>query len=351
VNYSDLRAIVIRDNWLGCTGVSVASALQRLGIGVQSLTEGEFIPLQWKSLPMRVLGKAIRGRAVAEFNSQLVALAERFRPHLFLATKGTFVDWQSLRRMKEMGITCLCYFPDVSFTAHGPHLPRALPEYDWVFTTKSFGCADFRTLFGKDNCTYLPHAYDPDVHRARTPGPDRMREYSCDLSFIGSWSPAKEASLTEITGLMPQLSVKIWGDRWHNVARNSPLQPFLQRQVVTGSSYAEAIGCSKINLALVHEQVQGSSSGDQITSRTFHIPASGGFMLHRRSRDLLEIFEEDVHCAAFDDSREAVERIGRFLRDDGSRKQIAEQGRKFVEGAHSWDHRASTILDRYFALQ
>jgi spore maturation protein CgeB len=350
MNYSSLRAVVIRENWLGCTGISAASALMRLGVGVQSLTETEFVPIRWKSLPMRALGKSIRGAAVREFNVHLVRLAETFRPHLFLATKGTFVSWRSLRRLKEMGVTCLCYYPDPSFVAYGPYLPRALPEYDWIFTTKSFGCADLRTHFGSETCSYLPHAYDPDVHRPRTPGPERIREYSCDMSFIGSWSQGKEATLTEIVRLMPEISLKIWGDRWHNVDKKSSLRPFLQHCSVTGSSYAEAIGCSKINLALLQEQIRGGSSGDQITSRTFHIPASGGFMLHGRNRDLLDIFTEDVDCAAFDGAEEVVEQAKRFLRDDTKRKQIAEQGRRLVESSHSWDHRVKTILDRYFGI-
>ncbi len=34
------------------------------------------------------------------------------------------------------------WWPDVSFFAHGPSIPRAVPHYDWIFTTKSFGLAD-----------------------------------------------------------------------------------------------------------------------------------------------------------------------------------------------------------------
>jgi spore maturation protein CgeB len=322
-----------------------------MGMGVQSLTEAEFVPIRWRSSVMRALGKAIRTAAVREFNQQLVSLARSFRPHLFLSIKGPFVEAASVLQIKELGATCICYFPDVSFVAHSGYLPRALPEYDWVFTTKSFGCADFKTLFGKANCSYLPHAFDPDVHRPRTPAPDRLQEYTCDMSFIGSWSPGKEQVLTEIITRMPRLDLRIWGERWHHVRSSSPLAPCLRKYSVLGPSYAEAISCSKVNLALVHERVKGSSSGDLITSRTFHIPGTGGFMLHQRTPDLLEIFTEDVHCAAFADPAEAVEKTQRYLEDAGTRSGIAEEGRRLVENAHSWDHRVLTILHRYFSLQ
>jgi hypothetical protein len=170
------------------------------------------------------------------------------------------------------------------------------------------------------------------------------------LSFIGRWCPSKEAILTAIATALPDLRIKIWGSRWQNVSKGSILAPFIQYRDIYGPAYALGVGGSKINLALLHERVAGASSGDQITSRTFHIPACGGFMLHQRTRDLKAIFEEDVDCAAFDDASEAVERIKRFLGDERARRAIAENGRKTVESAHSWDHRAKAILDRYLLM-
>jgi spore maturation protein CgeB len=70
-------------------------------------------------------------------------------------------------------------------------------------------------------------------------------------------------------------------------------------------------------------------------------------MLHRRTPDLKELFEEDVDCAAFDDASEAVEQIKRYLGEERARSAIAENGRRRVESAHSWDHRVKTVLDRY----
>ena len=352
MDYSSLRVIVVRQNWPGCTGLAAANALARLGAGVQSVVEGDILPFAWQSIPMKIVGKMIRKPAIWEFNNALVRLAISFRPHLVLIVKGRFVYPESIRKLKDLGTLCVCYYPDVSLLAHGPYIPKAMPEYDWVFSTKSFGPRDMADLFSVKNCSYLPHGYDPDVHNPRRPGSaEEESKYACDLSFIGGWSEGKEAVLTAIADALPDLSVKIWGSRWHNVTRGSILTPFIQHCDIYGPEYALAVGCSKINLALVHERVAGASSGDLITSRTFHIPACGGFMLHRRTPDLKEIFEEDVDCAAFENASEAVEQIKRFLGDERARRAIAGNGRRKVESAHSWNHRAKTILDHYLRVQ
>jgi glycosyltransferase involved in cell wall biosynthesis len=348
MDYSSLRVIVIRQNWTGCTGLSAANALARLGVGVHSVVEGEFLPLAWQSIPMRIVGKLIRKPAVWEFNAALIRLAASFRPHLVLVVKGQWIYAESIRKLKGLGALCICYYPDVSMFAHGPYIPKAIPEYDWIFTTKSFGPRDLADIFSVKNCSYLPHGYDPDIHKPRSPdSAEEESQYACDLSFIGGWSADKEAVLTAIATALPDLSIKIWGSRWQNVTRDSILAPFIQHRDIYGPAYALGVGGSKINLALVHERVAGASSGDLITSRTFHIPACGGFMLHRRTPDLKELFEEDVDCAAFDDASEAVEQIKRYLGEERARSAIAENGRRRVESAHSWDHRVKTVLDRY----
>jgi spore maturation protein CgeB len=313
--------------------------------------EDEFLPLAWRSMPMRIVSKLIRKPAIWEFNSALIRLTASFRPHLVLVMKGQWLYPQSIRKLKDLGALCICYYPDISFLNHGPYIPRAIPEYDWIFSTKSFGPRDLAELFSVRNSSYLPHAFDPDVHKPRRPGSaEEERIYGCDLSFIGGWCASKEAILTAIAGELPNLHIKIWGSRWQNISSGSILAPFIQHRDIYGPAYALGLGGSKINLALLQERAQGASSGDQITMRTFEIPACGGFMLHQRTTDLKEIFEEDVDCAAFDDASEAVEQIKRFLGDERARKTIAENGRRKVESAHSWDHRAKAILDRYLLM-
>ncbi len=97
---------------------------------------------------MRAIGRVLRPWAVAEFYVELLRIAEAFTPEFLLVFKGRFVRAATLRRLREMGIKSYCFYPDVSFRAHGHYLPRALPEYDWIFTTKTFGIEDMRSQLG-----------------------------------------------------------------------------------------------------------------------------------------------------------------------------------------------------------
>jgi glycosyltransferase involved in cell wall biosynthesis len=348
--YQNTKVLVVRENWLGCTGLSAFNALIRAGVQVTSLTESEYLPL-WGSFPMRVARRALRYVAVKEFNRALLRDVQRDRPDLLLVFKGPIVLADTLRTIGEMGIVRYCFYPDISFEGHGPYLPDALPCYDWIFTTKSFGPRDVKDLLNIDTASYLPHAYDPDVHRPRIPEARDRDQYACDVSFIGSWCRTKAEILEAFVVQRPDIKLKIWGDRWQNLAMTSRLRPFTAFRAVFGPAYAMANSCSKICLALLQERMGRASSGDQITSRTFHIPACGGLLLHQRNRDLLNIFTEDENCVCFEDVDELVAKVDALLADDERRKSIAQRGRELVESAHSWDHRARTILDHFLRIR
>src|SRR5215831_696337 len=102
--YASLRVLVIRENWLGNTGLSAFDALLRAGTWAAAISEREYVPLEWKSRSIRVLGRLLRGLEVAEFNRGLLQAAEDLNPNVLLAVKGTFVRAATLRRLREMGI-------------------------------------------------------------------------------------------------------------------------------------------------------------------------------------------------------------------------------------------------------
>lgn len=341
---ADRRAIVICDQWLGSNGYAGLKALRRAGWAVQEAPEWEFVPVRWRSTLMRSVARTVRPLAVREFNRELLRLAERTAPELLLVFKGTFVRADALVALRRMGVRTYCFFPDVSFRTHGPYLPRALVQYDWVFTTKSFGLADLREQLGVTRASVLPHAYDPDLHRPVELSPGDRARYGCDVSFIGTWSPKKEAVLRGVIERRPALRLRVWGDQWDRVPTSSPLRPAIQGHAVVGEEYVRAIAGSAINLGILSERRVGSSGGDQITSRTFHIPAAGGFLLHERTAEVLDLFEEGRSIACYDGLDELVARIDEYLGAADRRREVARRAREVVCAAHSWDHRIQQIL-------
>ena len=337
-------AIAVCDLWYGSNGFAGVKALRRAGWDVSVVPEWEFVPVRWRSAPMRLLARLTRPLAAREFNAELIRQAERWRPELLLVFKGTFVSARTLGHLRSLGVRTYCFYPDVSFRAHGPYIPQALPEYDWVFTTKSFGLADMRDQLGVTNASVLLHAFDPDVHRPIPLTEDDRRRFGCDVSFIGTWSPKKERLIASLRAMRPQLRVRVWGEQWWRARAPELGREVLGGHEVAGDQYARAIAASTINLAILSERRHGASEGDRITSRTFHIPAVGGFMLHERTDEVVSLFREGVECACFADAAELALTVDEYLADDARRAAVAARGREVVWSRDSWDHRIRDIL-------
>jgi spore maturation protein CgeB len=188
------------------------------------------------------------------------------------------------------------------------------------------------------------HAFDPDLHRPVAASLADVQRYGCDVSFIGTWSPKKERILRELHSRLPALHMRIWGEQWTTSKRRRGLEGIVEGRAVEGEEYVRAIVSSKINLGILSEERAGSSAGDQITSRTFHIPACGGFMLHERTAEVREVLHEPSQVACFSGMDELVMQVSALLEDDAERAAIAARGRERIGSSHSWDHRIREIV-------
>jgi len=111
-----------------------------------------------------------------------------------------------------------------------------------------------------------------------------------------------------------------------------------------GSLYAVAIQGSTIKLAMLSEVRIGASDGDQTTSRTFDIPASGGFMIHERTEELLSVFREDEEVVCFTGADELVQKIQYYFSHPVERERIRTLGHSACNEKYSIDARAHEIL-------
>lgn len=345
--YSDLRILTTHESWWGNNALSAFHAFARTGAWVEAVSEGDYLSPGWADPVLRVARKLARARLVRSFNDAVIGAAKRMRPDVFFVVKGTWIEADTLRQLKGAGTACYCVYPDVSFMTHGPYLPAALPSYDWIFTTKSFGVGDLRRELGVRHASYLPNACDPWVHQPRRRSDRAMARFGCQVAFVGSHSPHKVELLEALVRARPAVSLRIWGNGWERLAHRSPLRTHASMEPVTGVAYSEALSCADVALGLLSEVVAGASSGDLITTRTFEIPACGVAMLHERTPDLLELFEEDTTCFCFDGPHELIAQVDRLLSHAELRTRVAAQGLSHVRSHHTWDHRVRTILDEH----
>jgi len=346
---AEMKSVIYRvlfegERWLGSDAGACLRALRNLGHDVMDLDINNSFP-PWKSLSLRLACRLIFPLIVQEHNRNLLFLAREFKPDIFLGFKGTYILPETLLAMKNLGIALFNYYPDVSaFTHPADTLPRALQTYDCVFSTKSFLAEDLAEHgYPLRHCEFLPHGYDPEAHHPVAVEPEEKAYYGAEVTFIGSYLPGKTKLLIELKRLLPDLDLAIWGDRWHNT--DAPeLLPHIRGRGLLGIEYMKAICASQIMLGLLSEQQKGSSRGDQVTSRSFNIPACKAFMLHQRTDEVRQYYEEGREIECYDSAEELADKVRYYLAHPQERKAVAEAGYRRCVPAYSQENRLREIF-------
>ena len=345
-----LRILAVADMWQGSNAYAYVRAFRRAGHSVRVVPPESYMPSFWTNKFLKGVRRLLEPVIVKDYAQALIKEAEALQPHLFFVFKGRCVTAQAVSAVRERGAVAINFYPDVSFLCHGPYIPQALPQYDWVFTTKSFGLRDMEQQLGIRNASFIPHSFDPETHRPITLSQEEEALYNCDVSFIGTWSPKKQRYLEHLKQQRPDLRLRIWGEQYWK-GDSTILSADTMKRGVYGLEYAKALVGSRVNLAILSEARKGSSSGDLITSRTFHIPATGAFMLHERTPELLQLFDEGRHCGCFATPEEMVSQVGHFLTHEKERKELAQGGYERSHAAgYGVDNRAQIILAKFAEL-
>jgi spore maturation protein CgeB len=338
-----LRILFVGPQHPGSNAYAMAKALSRANQVIQSVDPRYFIPTVHNSISLRIIRKALTRSFEREFNLQIMRDLSSFEPDVMVVYKGESVMPDTLKAARAEGVYCVNIFPDVSIFTHGPWLPKTLPLYHHLFTTKSFGPRDLKRHLGLTNVTVLLHGFDPELHCPLPLGASVPLALKAEVSFIGTWSPKKEAIIDTVLRECPGIDLKIWGSQWGS-AQSAAVREHSMGMEIMGSVYPVAIQGSTVNLAILSEARIGSSAGDQITSRTFHIPASGGFMLHERTEELLTHMTEGEEVACFSVAKELADKVRYYLAHGEERERIRIGGYQRCLAEHSIDHRAGEVL-------
>ena len=342
-----LRILFIGPEFYGSISGALARAFRRLGHVVKIVDPERYVSSAYKMPITKILRRLFRYIFLFEFGKEIVNQAEHLRPHFALVCKGTHVAPWVLRNLKKQRIYLTNFYPDTTYYNHGPLIPKCLGMYDHVFTTKRFGLKDLAERFNQRDAEFLAHGFDPGLHKPLPVTDEDLDRFGVEASFIGSWTPKKESYLAGLLKALPDLKLRIWGDLWGN-ATSPVLASSIVGMAVVGDNYPLAIQCSTINIALLLESKCDASSGDQATTRTFEIPACGGFMLHERTEELRDYFIEGEEVACFSSLEEMVEKIRYYLAHDEERERLRLAGHRRCVAENSLDRRAMRIVEHYY---
>lgn len=342
--YSMNKILCVGPIWQGSNAGALFRGFQKLNHIVTIIDENYFISLNSLGRLGKLIAKISREHQISQFNDVIINKAKSFKPDLIIIYKGAFILPKTISKLKALHVPVVNFFPDVSFFVHGNLITKSLPLYDYIFTTKTFGINDLKQKFNLSNTGFIPHGFDEDLHYPHSYGKHDFTDFECEVSFIGDRDNKKENILSSVVEKFPTLRLNIWGLPWvHSEVMN--LERAVKGESIFGDLYPIGIQSSKINLGLLSEVRPGASSGDLITSRTFHIPACGGFMIHERTPDVLQFFEEGIEIECFSEVVELNEKIQFYLKNEKSREKISRKGYERCQKEHNLKFRAQQIVE------
>lgn len=330
-------------SWWGADSRALGAALRRGGCALIEVDRLDYFPIRWESRPLKVLRRLIAPLSARDYNRAILRHTANPAIEFVLVCKGSNVFPSTLQAFRARGIPLYCFYPDVSFFDHGREIWHCLPLYDSIFTTKSFHLTDARVRARAKSMLLVSHGYDCDVHRALQL-PQRLRDYyGCHVSFVGAWSPKKERVMATLLHRRPDLRTHLWGPSWWRAG--ATVRALWMGRAIRGDELALQYASAKINLGILSEAGTGTPSGDQVTTRTWHIPACGGFLLHEETPELGHYFKLGVEVATFGSEEQLVAQVDHFLRHEQERQAVAAAGHaRCVQSGYSYDAVAGAIL-------
>jgi glycosyltransferase involved in cell wall biosynthesis len=327
------------------TGMGLVQGFRSFGWDVAevSLRDASIIT---EDRTLRGVGRLIAPFVVRAYNRAILKQAALLRPDIMLTVKGLYIDPETLRALRRQNIRTVNFYPDYKFEYPGFD-EQWLSGYDLVATTKSFQVDYLAQRLGAERVALVHHGYVPDVHRRRTT-PGREPVYLWDLGYVGNASPNKFDWLSRIVAALPDLSMIVVGHGWSEMAAGTPVERFVLGHALTGDHFARVIEHSRINLAVHHGNVSSAHGWeDKVSTRTFEIPASGGFMLHVDNDDLRSLYEPEVETGVFEGADDLIAKIRYYLDNPEERHAIAERGHARAVPAYSLTSRAAELAELF----
>lgn len=336
-------------NWWGSDARALAVALRSSGHNLIEVNYQDFLSTHWSSWYLRVLRRAIRPLLASSFNEAVLQHAGNPAIDFLLVFKGMLLNPRTLAYFRSRKIPAYCFYPDVSFSEHGGNIWQCLPFYDCLFTTKEFHVRDPILRQRVKDIQLVSHGFDPEVHRPTTSGPLVLDYYACDVSFVGCWSPKKERLIASLVTAIPRLTLKLWGPGWNRA--QPPVRQRWSGRGAYGDELAVIYQASRINLGLLSEAGSDTGSGDEVTARTWQIPATTGFLLHEQTSELERYFISGREVATFQDAADLPLKVQYYLNQKSERDEIARRGyERCLTSGYTYSIAAKTICDYHAGI-
>jgi len=146
-----------------------------------------------------------------------------------------------------------------------------------------------------------------------------------------------------VADALPHLTMRVVGHRWSDYADGTALEPAVAGAAFSGDYYAAEIANAKIVLAFHMSPDPTTGYADLVSTRSFEIPASGGFMLHVENPEIRSLYDVPNEIDTFTGLDDLVTKIRYWLDHPEERAAVAARGHARAVPAYSYTERGLEI--------
>jgi len=274
------------------------------------------------------------------YHASIGALEMALRRHVdvVLVVSGMLLHPDVLIMMKQAGLRVVVLFTESPYDHASEMKVAAIVDGGW--TNERSVVSAFRTV--NPHFGYLPHAWNPLVHRTDLPIDDSVPAH--DVVFVGTSFRERVRWFNSIdwTGI----NFGLYGS-WDKAKLNTHVRACVRGGPIDNERAVLLYRRAKIGLNL-YRTSQGwgphapsITHAESLNPRAYELAACGTFFLSDHRQESTEVFGETVPM--FRSPVEAAALIRRWLADEAGRARMAAALPARVAEA-SWIHRAKMVL-------
>ena len=274
--------------------------------------------------------KALQMWDLKRLNCQLVNLAEKEKPELFMSIGGQRILPETIVDLKALGIKTALWTTDVPIDFE--NILKCSPIYDHVFCAGTEAMDIFEEN-GLKSARWIPFGCDPEFHKPVSLSEDERKKYARDIIFVGSYYPNRAKLLESLA----DFNIGIWGPYWSKLDQQSPLQGKIVESKLNFDEWIKIYSAAKI-VIVVHYQ-NPKIPCHQVSPKLFEAMACKCFVMTDSQKDAKALFTDGQHVIFFENEKDLREKVKYFLQQDDARRSIALQGYKEAIAHHTYQGR------------
>lgn len=273
-------------------------------------------------------------------NRRLIAAVRAFQPAVIIVLKGEAISREALVALRAQKIPLISWWVDDPF--HYPiSILRHFELFDTVYVYDKESVAKLKAR-GIGHASYLPCACDQTTFYPQKLDPSDYPGLNCTIGFVATHYPGRAELLSRMKGL----DIGLWGGGWWEAAHELRELPdgYWRGHRITPADAARVYNLARICPNVHHPQTQFGG----LNTRTFEIPAAGGFELVDNVPGLEEHFDIGREIVAYCSPANFLELTQYYLSHPAERSAIVERGHARVLRDHTYKQRLETILKNIF---